>query len=83
LQRPADDQIRASDWKLTGDMMAIAWIARNAEGIIRAFCDVSYADPETLDEFSENGKTVELIEAERIILNRPLPPDAKILLTRT
>jgi hypothetical protein len=59
--------------------MSVGWIARNSDGIIRAFCHVSYADPTTLDEFCENGRKVELVEADRITLNQPLAADARIL----
>lgn len=59
--------------------MAIGWIARNADGIVRAFCDVAYADRETLEEFAQFERTVDLVKADRITLNRPLPPDAEIL----
>lgn len=59
--------------------MEVAWIARNADGVVRAFCDVAYADRETLEEFARDGRSVDLVQAEHITLNRPLPPDATIL----
>lgn len=62
-----------------GEPMEISWIARNSQGIVRAFCDVAYADRETLEEFAQFGRTVDLVQAERILLNKPLPPDAVIL----
>jgi hypothetical protein len=61
--------------------MAVGWIARNKEGIVRAFCDVSYADPKTLEEFAEHERTVDLVEAERITLNLPLSPDARVIVS--
>lgn len=59
--------------------MHIGWIARNSDGIIRAFCAVAYADRETLEAFAEDGRSVDLVQAEHITLNQPLSPDAKIL----
>ncbi|HZS57592.1 MAG TPA: hypothetical protein VFA65_24540 [Bryobacteraceae bacterium] len=56
----------------------IGWIRRNDDGIVIAFCDVTFADPQILGEFSESGK-VELVEAEHITLNRPLPDDSRVL----
>ena len=57
----------------------IGWIRRNERGTVRAFCAVEYADPGTLDELKEEGM-IELVEAERITLNRELPPDSRVLM---
>lgn len=58
--------------------MQIGWITRNEEGVVTAFCSVPYADRETLKQFALDG-TVDLVQAERITLNRPLPEGAIIL----
>lgn len=60
----------------------IGWIRRNKRGNVRAFCAVEYADPGTLDELSEDGM-IELVEADQITLNRPLPDGSRVLMTRS
>lgn len=59
--------------------MVCAWITRNYAGIVTSFSAVAYTDRETLDEWASDDRKPELVEANRITLNAPLPPDARVI----
>jgi len=61
--------------------MAIAWITRNAEGIVRVWSVVEFTRPEILAEWSKDGRMPELVDYGDavLIINRQLPLGATVL----
>lgn len=59
--------------------MPAIWITRNEAGIVRAASVAEYTDPKTIREWREQGRSPELIEAEFVQLNAPLPPGIRVI----
>jgi hypothetical protein len=53
------------------------WIVRNGAGIVRAASVAEFTSPETLKEWRNQGRLIEMIDVENLTLNRPLPEDVK------
>jgi hypothetical protein len=53
------------------------WIVRNGAGVVRAASVAEFTDPKTIKEWRDEGRHPELIEADEIQLNRPLPIGTK------
>lgn len=59
--------------------MTVFWIIRNGEGIVRAASVAEFTSPETLKEWRDQGRLIELIEIDELPLNRPLPDGTRFL----
>lgn len=59
--------------------MPAIWITRNEAGIVRAASVAEFTAPETIKEWREQGRFPELVEAEFVQINRPLPDTARVM----
>lgn len=59
--------------------MKAIWIKRDESGIVKVASVAEYTDAATLKKLREDGRKLELVSAETVTLNAPLPADVRVI----